>query len=262
MTDIPTPKELLSFAHQLADAAARVSLPLFRNLPHVDNKISRGFDPVTEADRNAEAAIRGLIETHYPAHGIHGEEFGVKQGHEWQWVLDPIDGTRAFISGVPTWGALIALNEKGVPKVGMMDQPFTGERYYAVNGGGAFLRHHQDLYKLSTRACPTLSQAIITSTSVDHLAGAALSKWHKIAAEAKLARYGGDCYGYAMVAAGHIDAVIESGLQAYDIQALIPIVEEAGGIVSNWQGGDVANGGDVLACGDRALHAEILAHLA
>ena len=254
--------EFLAFAHEMADAAAAISLPLFRQPVTIDNKLTSGFDPVTQADRDSELAMRQMIEAKFPSHAILGEEWGAKAGDDFQWVLDPIDGTRAFISGVPTWGALIALNEKGVPKVGMMDQPFTGERYYAMNGGGAFLRHHQDLYKLSTRACPTLSQATITTTSVDHLAGAALSKWPKIAAEAKLARYGGDCYGYAMVAAGHIDAAIESGLQAYDIQALIPIVEEAGGIVSNWQGGDVANGGDVLACGDRALHAEILAHLA
>ena len=254
--------QFLAFAHEMADAAAAISLPLFRQPTMIDNKQKSGFDPVTQADRDSELAMRQMIEDKFPSHAILGEEWGAKAGDNFQWVLDPIDGTRAFISGLPTWGALIALNEKGVPKIGMMDQPFTGERFYAIDGGGAFLRHHQDLYKLSTRACPSLSQAIISTTSVEHLADAALSKWQKIAAQAKLARYGGDCYGYAMLAAGHIDAVMESGLQAYDIQALIPIVEEAGGIVSNWQGGDAANGGDVLACGDHALHAQILALLA
>ena len=254
--------QFLAFAHEIADAAAAISLPLFRQPTMIDNKQTSGFDPVTQADRDSELAMRQMIEDKFQSHAILGEEWGAKAGDNFQWVLDPIDGTRAFISGLPTWGALIALNEKGVPKIGIMDQPFTGERFYAIDGGGAFLRHHQDLYKLSTRACPSLSQAIISTTSVEHLADAALSKWQKIAAQAKLARYGGDCYGYAMLAAGHIDAVMESGLQAYDIQALIPIVEEAGGIVSNWQGGDAANGGDVLACGDRALHAEILALLA
>ena len=254
--------QFLAFAHEMADAAAAISLPLFRQPTMIDNKQTSGFDPVTQADRDSELAMRQMIEDKFPSHAILGEEWGAKAGDNFQWVLDPIDGTRAFISGLPTWGALIALNEKGVPKIGMMDQPFTGERFYAIDGGGAFLRQHQELYKLLTRACPSLSQAIISTTSVEHLADAALSKWQKIAAQAKLARYGGDCYGYAMLAAGHIDAVMESGLQAYDIQALIPIVEEAGGIVSNWQGGDAANGGDVLACGDRALHAEILALLA
>jgi len=254
--------QFLAFAHEMADAAAAISLPLFRQPTMIDNKQTSGFDPVTQADRDSELAMRQMIEDKFPSHAILGEEWGAKAGDNFQWVLDPIDGTRAFISGLPTWGALIALNEKGVPKIGMMDQPFTGERFYAIDGGGAFLRHHQDLYKLSTRTCPSLSQAIISTTSVEHLADAALSKWQKIAAQAKLARYGGDCYGYAMLAAGHIDAVMESGLQAYDIQALIPIVEEAGGIVSNWQGGDAANGGDVLACGDHALHAQILALLA
>ncbi len=254
--------EFLAFAHDMADAAAAISLPLFRQPVTIDNKLTSGFDPVTQADRDSELAMRQMIEDKYPSHAICGEEWGVKAGDDFQWVLDPIDGTRAFIAGLPIWGALIALNEKGTPKIGMMDQPFTGERFYAIDGGGAFLRHHQDLYQLSTRACPALSRATISTTSVEHLPAAALDKWQKISAQAKLTRYGGDCYGYAMVAAGHVDAVIESGLKAYDIQALIPIVEEAGGIVTSWNGGDAAQGGDVLACGDRALHAELLALLA
>ncbi|CAI8217088.1 MAG: Histidinol-phosphatase [Alphaproteobacteria bacterium] len=255
MTDTPTPKELLSFAHQLADAAARVSLPLFRNVPKIDNKITRGFDPVTEADRNAEAAIRGLIETHYPTHGICGEEFGVKKGEKWQWVLDPIDGTRAFISGIPTWGTLIALNDGKTVSLGIMDQPFTGERYFATAGNGAFLRHDGRDTKLTCRACDALDKAILATTSPTQFVGTAQEAvWDNLSSTVQLTRYGGDCYNYALLAGGHIDLVVEQVLQPYDIQALIPIVEEAGGIITDWQGGNVMQGGQVIAAGDKAAH--------
>jgi len=255
----------IAFAHELADAAAAVTIPQFRNLKDVDNKLAGDdFDPVTIADRGAEQAIRNLIDTHHPGHAIWGEEFGEKPGQDGetlQWVLDPIDGTRQFISGMPTWGTLIALNDAGVPKLGMLDQPFTGERFYACHGMGAFLRHQNQLEKLSTRPCARLSEATISTTSPECFKSDELALWEKAAQSAKLARYGGDCYGYAMVAAGHMDAVIESGLSAYDIQALIPLVEEAGGIVTSWQGGDAAQGGSALACGDKALHAELVALL-
>jgi myo-inositol-1(or 4)-monophosphatase len=256
----------LEFAHFLADAAADMTLPHFRNLHAVDNKLKDGdFDPVTLADRGAEKAIRELIETHHPDHAILGEEFGEKSGADGttlQWVLDPVDGTRAFMSGLPIWGTLIALNDAGTPKIGLMDQPFTGERFYACVGKGAFLRHLDQVQQLSTRPCESLTQATITTTSPDCFEAAELAKWDAAAKKAQLARYGGDCYGYAMVAAGHIDAVIETGLNAYDIQALIPIVEEAGGIVTSWQGGDAAQGGTALACGDPRLHSELLEILA
>ncbi len=253
---------LLEFAHELADAAAEVTLPLFRHLQGVDNKLEVGFDPVTKADRDSELAIRALIETRFPQHAILGEEFGTKAGNDHQWVLDPIDGTRAFISGVPSWGTLIALNVSGQPKLGIMDQPFTGERYFASQGDGAYLRHQGSQKRLQTRPCAALSQAVISTTDPSLFDAADGQKWQTISQKARLARCGGDCYGYAMVAAGHIDAVVESGLQAYDIQALIPLVHEAGGIVTNWQGGDAASGGSVLACGDKAVHAALLALLA
>lgn len=262
MTDTPTPKELLSFAHQLADAAARVTLPLFRNGAKVDNKMDGGFDPVTEADRNAEAAIRGLIETHYPTHGICGEEFGIKNGDEWQWVLDPIDGTRAFISGLPTWGTLIALNDSKTMTLGIMDQPFTGERYFAAVGEGAFLRHNGRDIKLACRACQALDKTILATTSPTQFVGTAQEAvWHKLSNTVQLTRYGGDCYSYALLAGGHIDLVVEQVLQPYDIQALIPIVEEAGGIITDWQGGNVMAGGQVIAAGDKAVHQAAMAIL-
>ena len=256
----------LEFAHFLADAAADMTLPHFRNLHGVDNKLKGDdFDPVTLADRGAEKAIRELIETHHPDHAILGEEFGEKSGAadtHLQWVLDPVDGTRAFISGLPIWGTLIALNDRGTPKIGLMDQPFTGERFYACAGKGAFLRHLDQVQQLSTRPCQSLADATITTSSPQCFEAAELAKWNIAAEAAKLARYGGDCYGYAMVAAGHIDAVIEAGLKAYDIQALIPIVQEAGGLITNWQGGDASQGGTVLACGDARLHGELLEMLA
>ena len=263
MTDAPALKELLAFAHQLADAAARASLPLFRNALDIDNKLTDGFYPVTAADRNAEAAMRALIEAHYPDHAITGEEFDNKTGAAsdtaFEWVLDPIDGTRAFISGMPTWGTLIGLNQNDRPVLGMMEQPFTGERYFATAGQGAFLRHADKSMAIKTRACAQVKDAVLATTTpalfIDTPAEAA---WHKVAAAAKLTRYGGDCYNYALVALGQIDAVVEQGLKDVDIQALIPIVEEAGGIVTDWQGGPAHKGGTAIACGDRAVHAQLM----
>lgn len=249
-------KNLLAFAHQLADAAAAVTLPLFRNLPEIDNKLSGGFDPVTIADREAETAIRDLIDSHYPAHAILGEEHGEKSGGPEQWVLDPIDGTRAFISGIPSWGTLIAMNEGDKVTIGMMDQPFTKERYYASHAHGAYLRHGDNIIALTTRACASLDQAILATTTpvlFDNTPQEAV--WQKLSHAVQLTRYGGDCYNYALLAAGHIDLVVEQSLQPYDIQALIPIVEEAGGVITDWQGNSAMQGGQVIAAGDKAMHA-------
>ena len=259
-TDIET---LTRFAGRLADASRAVILPFFRTEMPVDDKAdlwggAKGYDPVTEADRKAEAVIRGLIEAVYPEHGILGEEFGAKSGTSpLTWVLDPIDGTRAFITGLPLWGTLIALNDGNRPAIGVMDQPFTGERFIG-NATGAFLGTR----KLKTRACPTLAHARLMTTS-PHLFRTETDRaaFDRVAGGAQLVRYGGDCYAYAMIAAGQVDAVIETGLEAYDIQALIPIVEGAGGKVTSWTGGDCQNGGSVLATGDARLHDEILSLL-
>jgi len=263
MTDAPELKELLAFAHQLADAAARATLPLFRNIAEIDNKLAEGFDPVTAADRDGETAIRALIEAHYPSHAITGEEFDNKSGDaagtEFEWVLDPIDGTRAFISGMPTWGTLIGLNQNDRPVLGIMDQPFTGERYFATAGQGAFLWHGTGAVEIKTRACGDIKDAVLATTTPELFVGTpAEPKWHKLAAAAKLTRYGGDCYNYALVALGQIDAVVEQGLKDVDIQALVPIVEEAGGIITDWQGGPAHKGGTAIACGDRAVHAQLM----
>ena len=248
-------KDLLAFSHRLADAAGAVSLPLFRNLDAVDNKLSADFDPVTEADRNAEAAIRALIDTHYPDHAILGEEHGEKSGGPEQWVLDPIDGTRAFISGIPTWGTLIAMNDGTAVRLGMMDQPFTSERYYAASGQGAYLRHADSVQPISTRPCDDLQTATLATTTPQLFTDTPQEAvWHDLSARVQLTRYGGDCYNYALLASGHIDLVVEQILQPYDIQALIPIVEEAGGIITDWQGGNAMHGGQIIAAGDAAVH--------
>ena len=264
MNDAPTPSydDLLLFAHQLADAAARATLPLFRDVTQIDNKLKDGFDPVTEADRAAEAAMRDLIEAHYPNHAICGEEFDDKPGEVFQWVLDPIDGTRAFISGMPSWGTLIGLNHEGQPVLGMMDQPFTGERYFAAKGSGGFLRHDGQNRALKTRPCSSLADAVLATTTPQlFTATPAEPVWQSLTAQAKLTRYGGDCYNYALLALGQIDVVVEQGLKDVDIQPLIALIEEAGGIVTDWHGGPAQHGGTAVACGDPALHAALLTQL-
>lgn len=262
MSDDINLDELLTFASHLADAAARVTVPLFRNLPQIDNKLTDGFDPVTEADRGAEAAMRDMIATHYPDHAITGEEFDAKAGNAFEWVLDPIDGTRAFISGIPTWGTLIGLNHNGAPILGMMDQPFTGERFYGARGQGSFLRHQGQDNEIKSRQCADLADAVLATTTPELFTGTpGAAKWQMLTDAVKLTRYGGDCYNYALLAMGQLDIVMEQGLKDVDIQPLIALIEEAGGIITDWQGGTAQNGGTALACGDRDLHAHILSML-
>jgi histidinol phosphatase-like enzyme (inositol monophosphatase family) len=251
---------LADFAGTLADAAAVVTLKHFRSDLGVDNKLDgNAFDPVTIADRDAETAIRALIEGHYPDHGILGEEHGAKSGTSaFKWVLDPIDGTRSFISGVPLWGTLIALNDGDYPVVGVMDQPYTGERFVGRPGRAEFLRGGRPK-KLTTRACPSLSEAILGCTDPAMFTeGAELEAFSDVSTKTRLTRYGTDCYFYCLIAAGHADLVIEASMQPYDIQALIPIVEGAGGIVTNWLGEDAQNGGRIIAAGDKRVHAQAL----
>lgn len=252
--------EYLRFAEGLADAAKAASLPHFRARPAVEDKGGgRRFDPVTLADRSAERAMRELIRSRYPQHGILGEEEARVVGQSpLTWVLDPVDGTRAFILGLPLWGTLIALNDGQRPVLGVMDQPFTGERFAGI-GRSAWLNGHP----LHVQPCGSLAHAKIMCTSPEIFeTDAQLSAFQRVADRARLVRYGGDCYAYCMVAAGHVDAVIEAGLKPYDVQALIPIIEGAGGIVTSWDGGNAQHGGAVVACGDRQLHRHILALLA
>lgn len=248
----------LDFAGCLADVAGAASLPFFRSAPDIEDKGGRRFDPVTAADKAAERAMRERILETYPQHGILGEEEDAVAGTvPLTWVLDPIDGTRAFITGLPLWGTLIALNDGQRPLIGVMDQPFTRERF-SGDGKQAWLNGT----RLAVRPCATLSDAKILCTTPEMFDDdVQFQAFRRVADAARMQRYGGDCYGYCMVAAGHVDAVVEAGLKPYDVQALIPIIEGAGGIMTSWTGGDAQQGGAVVACGDARLHAEILALL-
>jgi len=259
-------EDLYKFAHKLANAAQKPALQYFRQQAEVQNKLGCGeFDPVTLADRQAEQAIRALIESQYPGHNIRGEEFGEKQtGSKWKWVIDPIDGTRAYISGLPVWGVLIGLYYSGQPVLGIMDQPFTKERFTG-SANGSFLYQNGHKTRISTRSCSALSSATISTTDPYLFNPQERIAFETIRETSRLQRYGLDCYAYSMLAMGGIDLVIETDLQDYDIAALIPIIEAAGGIISNWSGGSAAKGGQILASGDQQLHKaalEILRHAA
>ncbi len=242
----------------MADAAAAAIMPHFRAATAVENKGADHFDPVTIADRAAEEAMRALISAEFPNHGIIGEEFGNdRPDAEFVWVLDPIDGTRAFISGLPLWGVLIGLKRDGVPILGMMAQPFTGERF-AGDGQRAWYKGPPRDAPLKTRRCAALSDATLLSTTPAMFKGDDRSAYDRLERQVRMPRFGTDCYGYCMVAAGHVDIVVEASLKPYDIVALIPIVEGAGGRVTDWQGGSAANGGRIVASGDRNLHERVL----
>lgn len=255
-TSEPEFQSLLATAHALADRAGAVILPHFRTQQAVDHKGGGLFDPVTAADRNAEAAIRERLAEVYPSHGILGEEFGAQASEtEYCWVIDPIDGTRSFIIGLPLWGTLIGLTRGGVPLLGVMDQPFTGERFWSGETESLF-RHDGTTRTMRTRACADLSQALLATTSTDHFSGEDQQHFDALTHAVRLRRFGGDCYNYCLLAMGQIDLVAEAGLQPFDIMALIPIVERAGGVVTNWEGGDPRPGGRILAAGDERLHAQ------
>lgn len=248
---------------EAAEAAAAVTLPLFRSGLTVDNKLARGFDPVTEADRQAELAVREVIGRRHPEHAIIGEEWDMKAtGSRFAWVVDPIDGTRAFITGVPVWGTLIGLTVDGRASAGIMAQPFTGERWMAVGGRGQYRRAGTAI-PLRASTTGELALAKLTTTSPDlmtHVPG--LSKqWAAIHDAAMTVRYGLDCYGYCLLASGHIDLVVEAGLKNVDIAPLIPVIEAAGGVVTTWDGGPAEAGGNCLASANRALHERALAVL-
>lgn len=250
-----------AFFDLLAEAAKKETLPRFRVGADVVNKEAGGFDPVTEGDRNAETAIRALIEQHFPDHGILGEEHGsVGLDREYVWVIDPIDGTRAFISGVPVWGTLIGLYRNGEAVMGLIDQPFTGERYFA-DGKASHYAGPDGKKVLSTRACNNLSDAILFTTSPHLFKDSGRTRFEAVQDKVRLFRYGVDCYAYALLAAGHIDLVVECGLKPYDVGGLIPVIEQAGGIITTWDGGPAENGGEIIAAGSRAVYDQAMAIL-
>lgn len=254
---------LTSFACELADAAAAVILPYFKTPVPVDHKPGRGsFDPVTIADRSAEAAMRKLISERFPQHGVLGEEYGFVEGESGlTWVLDPIDGTRAFIAGIPLWGTLIALYDGEQSVLGVADQPYLQERYVGSRLK-AELQSRSGALTLTTRECHSLSEATLMSTSPDIFTTTAQqSAFYSVAEATRMTRYGADCYAYCMLASGFVDVVVEAGLQPYDIQALVPIIERAGGRVTNWRGDRNLDSGQVVAAGCESVLEEALALL-
>ena len=248
--------DFAAFVDKLATVSGETILPFFRTALTVEIKKRKdgAFDPVTAADRSAEAAMRTLIRDSFPEHGIIGEEYGSEQPDaEYVWVLDPIDGTKAFISGMPLWGTLIGLTRFGEPVFGMMHQPFTGERF-AGDGGAAHYRGPAGNRDLHVRPCASLSEAIIYTTSPLLMNVADREAFRRVEKAARLSRYGGDCYGYCMLAAGLIDIIIETELKPHDVMALIPIVTGAGGVMTTWENGPPQSGGRIIAAGDRRVH--------
>lgn len=257
--DPPIQADLIATAHAMADAARPEILAHFRQ-PGVlaENKLKNGFDPVTIADRNAEKAMRAVLAKRRPDDSILGEEFEPVHGSSgFTWVIDPIDGTRSFISGAPTWGVLIAVNAGEGPLFGLIDQPYIGERFC----GGfdqAYMDGPMGRRKLATRSIRDLSDAILFSTFPEIGTKAEETAFRAVSKKVKLVRFGTDCYAYALLALGQIDLIIEAGLNPYDVQGPIAVVEAAGGITSNWQGKPAHNGGQLVAAGSAEIHAQAL----
>ncbi|PBC03823.1 histidinol-phosphatase [Mesorhizobium sp. WSM3860] len=245
-----------SFLHHLADLADAETLPRYLVDLAVETKVKAGygFDPVTEADREAEIALRAAIIKEFPDHAVLGEEFGeTGGGSDWRWVLDPVDGTRPFICGLPVWGTLIGLTNRGHAEMGMLSQPYIGERFWA-DATGAWRQRAGERKALKTRDIDNLSDAILHTNSPEHFHGDLKAGFERLNSAVKMTRYGGECYAFAMLAAGRIDLSLEPSLQPYDIVALIPIIEKAGGVVTRIDGGRAEEGGPVLASATPALH--------
>ena len=250
---------LVRTAHALADAARPETLRRFRTGIVSDDKgVGGRFDPVTEADRAAERAMRAVLARERPEDGILGEEYGAEAGTSGlTWVLDPIDGTRGFISGTPTWGVLISVADAEGPLFGLIDQPYIGERF-SGGFGGAEVIGPMGRSPLRTAPARPLGEAILLSTFPEIGTPAEHAAFRRVADRVRLVRYGMDCYGYALLAAGQVDLVIEAGLQPYDVQAPIAVITAAGGIVTDWEGRPAQDGGRVLAAANAETHAEAL----
>jgi myo-inositol-1(or 4)-monophosphatase len=257
---MPVDDKLIAFANRLADASGAVIRPFFRQRIEVVHKPGlRAFDPVTEADKGGERAIRAIIEHDRPDDGILGEEYGEKPGrNSLRWVLDPVDGTRAFITGRHEWGSLIALEDNDVPVLGIIDQPVLGERYLGVNGRAVLLEGAKRT-PLKARACASIKDAILCATDPSaYFTPDQQAAFGRVKAVVRMTRYGGDCYLFAALALGFVDIIIEAGFNRWDVAALIPLVEGAGGIITDWSGGDCRDGRTILACGDKRIHEEAI----
>jgi myo-inositol-1(or 4)-monophosphatase len=252
--------DFIDLAGKLADTAGAVIRAHFRAVPTAEQK--QDLSPVTIADRAAEQAMRALIAARFADHGIHGEEYGLERPDSpYCWALDPIDGTRAFITGRPIFGTLIGLLHEGRPVLGVIDQPVTGERWLGV--AGAPTRFRGAYGRAGTRRCPALAEAELSATSPE-LLGDALPRFARLAGAARRVTWGGDCYAYGLLALGQIDVIAERGLKIWDWAALVPVIEGAGGRMTDWQGAALTPGcaGDALAVGDSSLLADAIALLA
>jgi len=253
----------LEFALGLAKASAALVLPYYRKPLVVEDKnIAKGiaeFDPVTAADKAVETLIRRQVEQRFPDHGILGEEYGsTRPDAPYQWIIDPIDGTRSFMMGLPTWGTLIGLSHDGSPLLGVMSQPFTGEVFWSARTGARTTGPLGDL-ALAVRPCTSLANAVLGSTHPSLFKTTAQWRsFERVMGRVKLARYGGDCYLYCLLAAGQVDLVIEANLQPFDVAALVPIINHAGGIITTWDGGPAAAGGQIIAAGDRRVYEQAM----
>ena len=254
--------EILRTAHALAEAARSAVLPFFRtDTLGTTNKLEGGYDPVTEADKGAERAMRALLTEMRPNDAIIGEEYGESAGTSGlTWVLDPIDGTRGFVSGTPTWGVLIAVNDASGPIFGMIDQPYIGERFWGGFGQAQMTGPHGER-ALKSKASGPLSKAILFTTFPEVGTKQDRAGFEAVSEQVQLTRYGMDCYAYALLAAGQIDLVIEASLSNYDICAPIAVIQASGGIVTDWQGGPAHDGGRVVAAANHEQHEAALAIL-
>jgi histidinol phosphatase-like enzyme (inositol monophosphatase family) len=243
--------EALDFAQDLAGQARSIALRWFRHRPAMEMKADAS--PVTVADREVEQFLRTEIHNRYPDHGLLGEEYGVEAGNApILWCIDPIDGTRSFVSGNPLWGCLIAVLDEGEPVFGIVEIPCTRERWVGVRGRGAWLNGE----RCHTRTLDTLEASILYTTSPDTFAGEDARAFDRLSAQVHLRRFGGDCYAYAMLARGMIDLVVEVGLKPYDYLAVVPVIQEAGGVITDWQGRPLGTDSDgrVVAASNPTLH--------
>ena len=256
-------KSIIDTANAMADAAREVILPRFRSNSLIpENKSLHSFDPVTDADKDAEKVMISELKKRRPTDGVFGEEFGELNGESlYRWVLDPIDGTRAFIAGAPTWGVLISLEKIGTgPIFGIIDQPYIGERFFGGLGLAEYKKRDESV-KLKTSNVEEIENAILLSTFPEIGTEKDRKAFERVSENAKLTRYGLDCYGYALVAMGTADLVIEAGLSIYDVQAPACVIEAAGGVVTNWDGKPARNGGRIIAASNEKLHKNALEQL-
>lgn len=254
----PTPQQLdgfAAFALELAEASRALCREYFRSDLTVDSKADE--TPVTLADREVETLLRTRIQARYPDHGVLGEEQGLVGADDgFLWVLDPIDGTKQFICGKGGFGTLIALSWRGRPLIGVIEMPILGERWVGVVGGSSHFEDYRGRHKARVRSCPALSAAVLATTAPEAFDAAEFASFQALRGAVSLTIYGNDCYGYALLASGYLDLVVEAGLRSYDFMALVPVIEGAGGKITDWQGQPLGlkSDGRVLAAGDAAAH--------